>query len=268
MTAPASEYLHSEFSWPDNMRLHEDNTFGLITLDVEERNHFSLKYDGFEARFEQGECIRIESTGNMPKRYFAERIAIPFLRLLNGYLLLHASALSTPQGGVVFLAPSGIGKSTIAASLLTFPDIKLIADDIATISSGMIYPLSSQLAMRHAMADDADYVESVEFNGYKRLLNIHPDKVERAPVPLSCICLLESGKPSQFQPFSECLSQILAQQLKLSNPPPEFARAQFKSVFDLKSIPCLRISISCRDKAASLQSAQHIIDALQTLSSP
>ena len=218
MPLPSNE---CHVKWPENTRLHEDSTYGLLTLDAEINRQFCLKYEGFEAHLLPPDEIHIDSTGSIPTQYFIERLATPFLRLLNGHILLHASALSTPQGGIVLLAPSGIGKSTMAASLLSFPDVRLIADDIATISSGKIYPISSQLAMRHDMADREDYVESIEFNGYKRLLNIRQNKVAHDPTPLSCICILESGTYSapRYLPFSECISQILAQQLKLSNPP-------------------------------------------------
>lgn len=262
-----SEYLNTDFKWPENIRLHEDNTFGHLTLDAGENNHFTLKYEGFEAALAPQQGICIKSSGTIPMKYFLERIALPFLRLLNGFILLHASALSTPYGGIAFLAPSGVGKSTFASVLLDFTDIKLMTDDIATISNGFLYPLSSQLAMRHNMADCADYVKDIEFNGYKRLLNIHPNKIEHDPVPLACICLLESGTPTppQFLSFSDSLPQILSQHLKLSNPPSDFVRAQFHAALKLKSIPCLKLAISCQNKKDILQSAHSMMNALQSI---
>ncbi|NBV25365.1 MAG: hypothetical protein EBS05_26060 [Proteobacteria bacterium] len=50
-----------------------------------------------------------------------------------GLLPLHASAIATPQGAVVFMAHSGRGKSTLAAHFRQ-RGFKILADDVAVVS--------------------------------------------------------------------------------------------------------------------------------------
>jgi len=52
-----------------------------------------------------------------------------------GRLILHASAVSTPAGGVAFLAAAGTGKSTLAASL-SHSGWPLVADDTLLVEPG------------------------------------------------------------------------------------------------------------------------------------
>jgi hypothetical protein len=60
---------------------------------------------------------------------------LPAVSVMRGYEGLHAAALDTPQGAVAILAPSGMGKSTLALALLArgWP---LLADDVAVLSTG------------------------------------------------------------------------------------------------------------------------------------
>ena len=110
----------------------------------------SLRFANWEARPEEF-LLRISGVADYqvtqgreiivnPSPGVASEEAVPFLMssvfacLLQqrGMLTLHASAIKTPQGAVLFMGGSGSGKSTIAAALnqRTFP---LISDDISPV---------------------------------------------------------------------------------------------------------------------------------------
>lgn len=71
--------------------------------------------------------------------------------LQRGFLPLHGSSIATPNGGVLFLGDSGMGKSTIAAAFCK-KGYTLISDDICSISPGntttvMLHPAFPQLKL-------------------------------------------------------------------------------------------------------------------------
>jgi hypothetical protein len=81
-----------------------------------------------------------------------------------GSLVLHGSAVATPQGAVVFVAPSGYGKSTLAAAFQQRGH-QVLADDVCAVSSDadgapQVFPAFPQLRLRadvvrHLNVEDA-----------------------------------------------------------------------------------------------------------------
>lgn len=60
---------------------------------------------------------------------------LPLVVSNQGRIILHASAVATPAGGIAFLAAAGTGKSTLAASLGR-RDWPLVADDTLLVERG------------------------------------------------------------------------------------------------------------------------------------
>ena len=59
-------------------------------------------------------------------------VVLPFVLHRDGAWCLHASAVATPDGVIVFLAPSGVGKSTLATACATV-GCALVADDVVVM---------------------------------------------------------------------------------------------------------------------------------------
>lgn len=80
----------------------------------------------------------------------------------NGHLILHASAVALPTGGVVFMGDKGAGKSTTAAMLLSRGHL-LLADDIVLITSAnepLIVPGFGQMKLTDESSEIADLKDS------------------------------------------------------------------------------------------------------------
>lgn len=84
---------------------------------------FLVSRDGKEIR-----CYTAEPFAQETIRHLLLDHVMPLVISHQGHLVLHGSAIATPQGAVAFLGKSGQGKSTLAAGLsaLGFP---LITDD-------------------------------------------------------------------------------------------------------------------------------------------
>lgn len=59
--------------------------------------------------------------------------ALPRWLESRGELVLHASSVTTRDGAVVFLGPSGVGKSSLAVALARAPHGRLLADDVVVV---------------------------------------------------------------------------------------------------------------------------------------
>jgi hypothetical protein len=70
-------------------------------------------------------------------------LTLPIAAALNGLTPIHASAVSTPEGAIVFLGKSGAGKSTTALALAHHTGWPMLADDVCAISAraGTVVPL-------------------------------------------------------------------------------------------------------------------------------
>jgi hypothetical protein len=77
--------------------------------------------------------------------------------VLHGYEALHASAVASPWGAVAILAPSGVGKTTLAVELLGrgWP---LLSDDVLVLGTGaegvLAYPATPHLNVTAGLTDD------------------------------------------------------------------------------------------------------------------
>jgi len=183
-------------------------------------------------------------------QYVRERVGIPVLRLLRGGCLLHASALCLDSACVIFLAPQGMGKSTLAAAILAeYSRCKLLADDVTTLALSpagfAVLPSSTFLAMRHHLLDGAGcFMPDTETLGEKTILKVHAPYLATAPcVPKALVVLDASSGWTRLKPM-QAASLCLDQQFVLSNGPQTFRKQQFETLTEiLRWVPCYRLGV-------------------------
>ncbi|MBO4351674.1 MAG: hypothetical protein J6A01_12130 [Proteobacteria bacterium] len=253
--------------WTPNTNIHTDDTFGhLAVCTTQIPGEFKLIYEDWETLiYPEQRNIQLIRQGSIPEFYFRERIALPFACLLKGNILLHAGALSTPNGMVLMLAPTGIGKSTITASALAFSSSKLATDDMIPIDSAAepphAIPLSHYIAMRHELFSSEPFVKNNIHILGKTILEVNPEICQSQPAPLAAIIILAKGNTPKLLQISnaEAIPYILNQQIILSNPPPEFKRTQFHALLNaIKDIPIYHLDITTHSK----EDAKQTIDCL------
>jgi hypothetical protein len=117
--------------------------------------------------------------------------------LIRGYEALHASAVESPEGAVVVLAPSGTGKTALALALAC-AGWPLLSDDIVALGWGpagvLAYP-----GTPHVNADR----QTVRGTGTRRLaavldvlgqeLWLAAHSITVSPCPVRAVCLLQRG---------------------------------------------------------------------------
>ena len=129
-----------------------------------------------------------------------------------GILTLHASAVSIHGAGVVFLAPKGFGKSSLAAALLQ-AGARLISDDTVAVANGApprLHPGIQTLRLREDIV--ARYVPGREPNAGEKLHYRPPESnsVGVDSTPLRALYLLEPASPSPDEPAVTRERQSLA----------------------------------------------------------
>lgn len=152
------------------------------------------------------EALRLRAIGGTLLEVHAHDLADPAVRqyvvgpglamvlLQRGFTLLHASAVSIGGTGVAFAADSGVGKSTLAASLYARGHA-LLTDDLCAIADGVVVPAMSllKIAERSVTATAAPgALIDVETEGERRL-RFSVERVAEAAVPLRAVYLLEDG---------------------------------------------------------------------------
>lgn len=138
-------------------------------------------------------------------RLFLLGSAMGALLYQRGMFPLHGSAVETPWGAMVFVGPSGIGKSTLAAHFHR-AGYRLIADDVCAITRDaggklQVLPAFPQLRLKTDAVDrlygEADSPPPSHFDVDKFVLPIGAGRA-LAPVPLGAVHVLkdaDSGDP-------------------------------------------------------------------------
>lgn len=173
-------------------------------------NQFLLKLKGI-ANFwvSEGKEIRIQPDANFldsEVRLFLLGTCLGVLLHQRGILALHASAIETPRGAVLFSGPSGVGKSTLMAAFLQ-RDYCMLADDVTGIvldRNGV--PIVLPAIPRTKLWSDAANHLGHDLNTLPRL-RPSEDKFElgvrdffaHQPVPLHRIYILTSGEKKQVE---------------------------------------------------------------------
>lgn len=251
--------------------IHRDETFGCLEVDCESPDRFELRYEGWRAKLfpKTGEFDLCE-TGTMPQIYVIERLVQPFLRLFSGGILLHAGAVQTPSGVIVLMASSGTGKSTLTGGLLEREACHLFSDDILPIfelktGGAICIPSSSQLAMRHALFNEAPFVASTTSNGYKQLLTVRETKCAAGASPIRAFVFLKQGQAHALHPVekADVIPDFLRHQMAISNPVPEFSRSQFRQLMTgIQQTPCYRMNVNFQGIKEIRQAADSLLEAL------
>lgn len=122
---------------------------------------------------------------------------LPTVSVMRGYEALHAAAVDSPQGVVAIMAPSGMGKSTLAIELLhrgwpLFADDVLILERARDAVRGHPGTPHMNLAERLPGAIDPQTLgETLGILAGERWLAAHT--TTRRPRPVRMLCLLQRG---------------------------------------------------------------------------
>ncbi len=165
------------------------------------REELLLRVDGV-ARFHvaRGESITIEredGASDDDVRVFLLGSALGALLHQRGVLPFHGSAIAVNDGAVAFLGPSGVGKSTLAASL-SRRGYRVLADDVAAIAlrdrSPLLIPGSPQLKLwadvAEKLGESIDHLRRVRADLEKFSLPV--GRADEQPLHLRRIYVLES----------------------------------------------------------------------------
>ncbi len=131
---------------------------------------------------------------------------IPHALALEGSAVLHASAVSTPEGALAFIGPSGAGKSSLAAGFAAEGD-RLLSDDFLPLWEGAcgFVAIPTYPALR-LWPDSQEFFEALGEDGevaegtHKRRLLMRDERAGAA-VPLAAIVTLAAEDPSPGLPF-------------------------------------------------------------------
>ena len=134
-----------------------------------------------------------------------------------GCLILHASAIASDRGALVFLGPSGVGKSTLAAGLIQ-AGYQILADDLCAIGYSsdeelQVVPALAQLRLWNETLQQLDYDRQTMKRVWNRedkytqylqeFLASHPSKLHGIylldPADVSAVSMISLTKVEQFQ---------------------------------------------------------------------
>jgi hypothetical protein len=131
-------------------------------------------------------------------------------------LVLHASSIEVDGQAVAFVGYSGVGKSSLAASLYTCGH-GFVADDVTAVDLGSPVPmaipgfprLKIDATVASSLGYDADSLTDLHPMEVKRGLGLH-DRFAERPLPLSLIYLLGgSGAASDCLQSHEVLLELV-----------------------------------------------------------
>lgn len=164
------------------------------------------------ARFwvQNGDHITIEPAAGCTEdtiRLFLLGSALGALLHQRGQVILHGSAVTTERGAVVFVGPSGVGKSTLAAALHQ-RGYRALADDVCSISfdeASRQSVVPPGLAHIKLWADAAEHL-ALSHAATRRLrpelekyaLPISAD-FDTTPVPLHAVYILDASNQDEFK---------------------------------------------------------------------
>lgn len=122
---------------------------------------------------------------------------LPTISVLRGYEALHAAAVDSPEGVVAIMAPSGVGKSTLAIELMR-RGRALFADDVLTLeridNAIRVHPGTPHMNVAQDLPEAPDpqaLGATLGILAGERWLAAHT--VAQHPRPVRALCLLERG---------------------------------------------------------------------------
>ncbi len=181
ITHPIYNGTHNQIQFVDGQFLY--NKTGVMRAFVQQDSHVLLQ--------------RVPFVHDDEVRYTFLTIIMSALLLQRGILPMHASAIRTPRGSLLFLGPSGVGKSTLAAEMVRrgYP---MQADDITPIhiegTQPMVVPgfpqLKLSLEAAQRVQQDLEGVTQVRPKEEKLSVLKHVS-FSQTPSPLRAIIRLE-----------------------------------------------------------------------------
>ena len=207
-----------------------------------------------------------------------------------GELPLHVSAVVLDGRAWAFTAPSGTGKSTLAAALHLHAGLAVLADDVAVArASGgdderqplALWPGLPVLKLRDdalagvdALGLEARGIEALPEHRGSAKVRLRLDEGPGAPVPLAGLVLLQRGGPDDevhVRRVTGALAFLTAQAAvyrlpyggQIAGVPTVFARVAHLAA----RVPCYRAVLPHADVPASAARAEQVVEALRDLPS-
>lgn len=124
------------------------------------------------------------------------RRVLPRIAILHGAVPIHAAAVANGDGALLVSAPSGFGKSTLAAVMARRPGWSVLSDDISVLSSAdgrtMASPTASGVCLRPESRGALGLrdTECRSMPGYDDKLWFEPDAAVAMPRPLRAFVAL------------------------------------------------------------------------------
>lgn len=168
-----------------------------------------ISYEGLGTfRIEGGERVLVDvESEDVPETTAFRRVLegqiLGVLLHLRGVLVLHASAVATDEGAVVFLGDMGAGKSTTATAF-DMAGHRLLDDDIVPVrfrdATAIVAPGIPQLKLNPDVADTFDVEVAGEPKDDGKLYVRLDSATGRDWVPLRCCYVLTEGPEVSVRP--------------------------------------------------------------------
>jgi hypothetical protein len=189
-------------------------------------SQFLLKMEGIASYWvKNGNEIVIQpAPGSLDSevRLFLFGTCLGVLLHQRGILALHASAIETPQGAVLFCGPSGIGKSTLMSAFLNLGYYMLSDDVTGIVLDHAGFPIVLPAMPRSKLWSDAVNHLGHDLNTLPRLRPneekfelVERERFAHCPVPLRNIYLLVTGETES--PEITPLDHLMGFQVILDN---------------------------------------------------
>jgi len=211
----------------------------------------SIEHDGFSARWSAAQLEVAESAAEhrMPLEETLERVFLPLALLISGddLIAFHGAAAAFGEHAVVFLGPSGVGKSSTLLGC-TERGARILADDFALAStSPRIFPgaASVRLWRDAGTVDGARTDRPVARDTLKRSFRF--DVVAERPVEPAAIVVLErtpDAAPNLRSLRGQArLSAPLAHTFDLTNGPPSWTERRMRAAAQIvRGVDAFRFS--------------------------
>ncbi len=187
--APNGELLGALTDQPCRVDLHRAGSDGLV-LAHSCTGVFNVRNAGREIRY----APKADAPADLVRGDVLGRV-LPLAMYMQGMLSLHASAVALAEGAIGFLAPKGVGKSTISLCLAQL-GARFVTDDVLPVAPNAPFSVSPGVQSVRLHDDsalrliDRTAVTRAGIDG-KRILDALPSAMLAAdPIPLAALYVL------------------------------------------------------------------------------
>jgi hypothetical protein len=227
-------------AWPGGEALFEGKAHGEpLKLERSAEGSHRISH-GQHTRFvidseaEQVLCAPADADGACWKRVLLDTV-LGCVTVLRGREALHASAVHTRDGVVAMVAPSGTGKTSVAAALVD-RGATLVCDDLLALErtggqSVGAQPGAPVMSLPRVLADGWKGAKLAEFDGEAW---VGAPACPPGPLPLAAICFLRrrAGLDQRVVPLQPSPLEVVPHLVDLALGP-ERERLRFELVCDL-----------------------------------